>query len=358
MIHSVASVNSSELSPIESNWNSWFKTLLHKCTSHFGYAGQQVIQNKLLDLHPFKSEPSKYDLDTNILGEPIPGQFKYQRRITTHAQVLDPSLATPENQAELPLSDRGNSDLRKDKEIYDASLKAFLIDDTNLLQHLQSTISPESLTVSQTHPTYPSFSSLSLHQPRSLAYLTILRATHQQGNAIVKHSRLREYFDTTQADGQSHASYVETINLRASSFAADFATITVNEIQYISLDELHTLLYIKGLNKTIFQRPLEDLLAANPSGKFDSSTKIIATMQTWSTARAMSLPSDFPSAQGSAYAAVITPASLTHQNLSPRSDTPRKTRTNPKPCEYCLIADPAVFTESLQQRQVQNPASS
>ena len=97
MIHSVATVNSSELSPIDSNWNSWFNNLLHKCTSHFGYAGQQVIQNKLIDLHPFKSESSKYDLES-------------------------PSLATPESQAELPLSDRGNSDLRKDKEIYEASL--------------------------------------------------------------------------------------------------------------------------------------------------------------------------------------------------------------------------------------------
>lgn len=59
---------------------STFKLL---CYTTFGVAGQQALSDILIPLHFFSTEPTKADLNTDITGAPLHGEFTYSRRPLT-----------------------------------------------------------------------------------------------------------------------------------------------------------------------------------------------------------------------------------------------------------------------------------
>ena len=54
------------------NWSQWNQAFKLLCYTTFGVAGQQILSDRLIPLHPFTSEPSKADLELDATGTPLP----------------------------------------------------------------------------------------------------------------------------------------------------------------------------------------------------------------------------------------------------------------------------------------------
>ena len=146
----------------------------------FGVAGHEILSNRLILLHPFELEPTIGDLDVDLAGAPIAGQYTYQRRPTTDAEV---DLNT--NQLVLPLSTLGNTTFRDDRKISNDSKRRFSDQDTEYFDHLYTHISLASHTVVKTHANYQAYQLLPIGA-RSYAFDVTIRDIHSIGNAANK----------------------------------------------------------------------------------------------------------------------------------------------------------------------------
>ena len=118
------------------NWSQWNQAFKLLCYTTFGVAGQQVLSDRLIPLHPFASDPSKADLELDATGTPLPGEFVYSRRPLTPEEIEQP----PIDPSPLPLSTLGNTNLREDRKIYAASLHRFSDEDTLPMEWMSLTI--------------------------------------------------------------------------------------------------------------------------------------------------------------------------------------------------------------------------
>ena len=100
----------------QDNWSTWNQSLKLLCFTKFGFAGNQILSDRLIPLYPSVNEPTKNDLDP--ADTPIPGQYIYQRHTPNEGEPAG-------NQLLLPLSTQGNINYRDDKKIFnDAKLIA------------------------------------------------------------------------------------------------------------------------------------------------------------------------------------------------------------------------------------------
>ena len=112
---------------LQDNWTSFLQAFKLQCTTKFGAAGQQIITDRIIPLTPFPSPPTKFDLDKDAAGNPLPNQFVYpRRRLTAEGNAVENF-----HQSALPLSDRGSTELRADE----AANKFFDFDTSLLWMH-------------------------------------------------------------------------------------------------------------------------------------------------------------------------------------------------------------------------------
>jgi hypothetical protein len=192
------------------NWSQWNLSFKLLCYTTFGVAGQQVLSDRLIPLHPFATDPSKADLELDDTGTPIPGEFVYSRRPLTPQEIVLPPI-DPSFQ---PLSTLGNTNLRDDRKIYAASLRRFSDQDTSCLDHLYKHISFTSHTAVKTHHAYPTYQLLPIGT-RSYAFYCMVRDIHSIGNVATKLHRTRLYVNVSQSD-LPHETYMDLVTSTAS----------------------------------------------------------------------------------------------------------------------------------------------
>jgi hypothetical protein len=91
----------------------------------------------------------------------------------------------------------------------------------------------------------------------------------------------------------------------AETFKLDFESTA--HPGYISLAELTSFLYLAGVDKELFRRPIDQLLISTPSGRFPDPTALMAQLQAWKLSNALSFVRDTVSTQGSALIATKPP---------------------------------------------------
>ena len=102
---------------LQDNWTAFLQAFKLQCSTKFGVAGQQILSNKIIPLAPFAQPPTKFDLDKNVDGVPIPGQFLYPRRCLTREELATENFSA----LCIPLCDRGSTELRADLKLYKCS---------------------------------------------------------------------------------------------------------------------------------------------------------------------------------------------------------------------------------------------
>ena len=314
------------------NWSPWNQSFKLLCHTSFGVAGQQILSDGLIPLHPFPREPTRADIDTDAAGLPIPGQFTYPRRTLTAEEIVLPPI-DPDS---LPLSTQGNTNLRDDRKIYAASLQRFSDQDTACLEFLYKHISPTSHTAAKTHNAYAAYQLLPIGA-RSYTFYTIIRDIHSIGNAATKLHRTRLYVNVSQSD-LPHETYMDLVTSMTETFKLDFES-TIHP-GFVSIPELTSFLYLAGLNRTEFRRALDELLHNHPTGRFPDPTALMSQLQTWKIANSLSFTKDEVSNQGSALiASKLPPAAPRTRPPATKKDTSPKPHLHPTPCTWCLASD-------------------
>lgn len=337
---------------LQDNWTAFLQAFKLQCTTKFGAAGQQIITDKIIPLTPFALPPTKFDLEKNAAGIPLPNQFVYPRRQLTAAEVATENF----NPSPLPLSDRGSTELRADLKIYHDAANKFSDFDTALLDYIYSHISLASHTSIRAHANFAAYQLLPIGA-RSFEYYKMVRDNHSTGNASTKLHRTRQFLTATQ-DNMSHESYMEQITNQADTFRLDFES--AEHPGYVSISEFTSAIYLQGLS-THFRRPLDDLLHATPSGRFPNTSLLMTELQNWKIAHALSIPHDAISTQGSALIANTPPQ---HPKQTPTSDksnkkttsgSPKTPHLHPLPCSWCLAADKVQRFGHLASNCSKNP---
>lgn len=314
------------------NWSTWHQAFKLLCYTSFGVAGQQILSDKLIPLHPFAAEPSKADLETDSNGTPLPGEFVYCRRPLTPAEIELP----PIDPSSLPLSTLGNTNFRDDRKIYAASLRLFSDHDTACLDHLYKNISPTSHTAVKTHPAYPAYQLLPIGA-RSHAFYRMVRDIHAIGNAATKLHRTRLYVNISQAD-LPHETYMDLVTTMTETFRLDFESSI--HPGYVSIPELTSFLYLAGLNRTEFRRALDELLHNHPTGRFPDPAALMSQLQSWKIANSLSFTRDDVSTQGSALiASKPLPTAPRSRPQASKKDASPRPHLHPTPCTWCLASD-------------------
>jgi hypothetical protein len=315
------------------NWSSWHQALKQLCYTKFGVAGQQILTNATIPLHPFAREPTRNDLDTDPTGAPIQGQLTYSRRSLTTAEA---AIAPPIDQTPLPLSTQGNTNLRDDRKIFAETQRRSSDHDTECLDHLYRHMSVASHTSVKTHIDYPAYQLLPIGV-RSYPFFMMLRDIHSIGNAATKLYRTRLYVNVAQND-LSHEAYMDLVTSMTETFKLDFESTT--HPGYVSLPELTSFLYLAGLDHDLFRRPIDELLNNTPTGRFPDPTALMTKLQAWKLSNALSFARDTVSTQGSALIASKPPP------LTPRTkkegtkkDGTLRAHLHTTPCTWCLATD-------------------
>jgi hypothetical protein len=337
------------LDVVTDNWSSWYQALKQLCFTKFGEAGQQILSNTLIPLYPFAIEPTKDNLHVDPTGTPIPGAFIYSRRSLTLAEA---AIAPPIDQTPLPLSTQGNTNLRDDRKIFAESKRRSSDHDTECLDHLYRHMSVASHTSVKTHVDYPTYQLLPIGV-RSYPFFIMLRDIHSTGNAATKLHRTRLFVNVAQHD-LSHEAYMDLVISGAETFKLDFESTAYPG--YVSLAELTSFLYLAGVDKELFRRPIDQLLISTPSGRFPDPTALMAQLQAWKLSNALSFVRDTVSTQGSALIATKPPL------LTPRTkkDGAKKEGTlrphlHPTPCTWCLASDKVQRFGHLSANCSKNP---
>ena len=332
----------------QDNWSTWNQSLRLLCFTKFGVAGNQILSDRLIPLHPFVNEPTKDDLDLNPAGVPIAGQYTYQRRNPTEGEPAA-------NQLLLPLSTQGNTNYRDDKKIFNEAKRRFSDQDTECLDHLYRHTSLASHIAIKTHANYPAYQLLAIGA-RSYAFYVMIRAIHSIGNAATKLHRTRTYMNINQSD-LTHEAYIDLVNSMTETFKLDFES-TVHP-GFVSIPELTSFLYLAGLNRTEFRRALDELLHNHPTGRFPDPTALMSQLQAWKIANSLSFTRDDVSTQGSA---LLASQPTTNRNKSQATKTAGssipnapKPHLHPTPCTWCLAKDKVQRFGHLSAHCSKNP---
>jgi hypothetical protein len=288
------------LDVVTDNWSSWYQALKQLCFTEFCEDGQQILSNTLIPLYPFAIEPTKDNLHVDPIGTPIPGAFIYSCRSLT---LEEAAIAPPINQTPLHLSTQGSTNLRDDRKIFAESKRRSSDDDTECLDHLYRHMSVASHTSVKTHVDYPTYQLLPIGV-RSYPFFMMLRDIHSTGNAATKLHRTRLFINVTQHD-LSHEAYMDLVISGAETFKLDFESTAYPG--YVSLPELTSFLYLAGVDKELFRRPIDQLLISTPSDRFPDPTALMAQLQAWKLPNALSFVRDTISTQGSALIATKPP---------------------------------------------------
>lgn len=315
------------------NWSAWYQTLKQLCFTKFGIAGQQILTNAIIPIHPFAIEPTRDDLDTTPDGIPIPGRFTYSRRSLTTAEA---ATEPPINQTPLPLSTQGNTNLRDDRKIYAEAQRRSSDHDTECLDHLYRHISLASHTSVKTHVDYPAYQILPIGV-RSYPFFIMLRDIHSIGNAATKLHRTRLYVNVAQNE-LSHEAYMDLVTSMTKTFKLDFESAA--HPGYVSLAELTSFLYLVGLDMEVFRRPIDQLLVTTPTGRFPDPTALMTQLQAWKLSNALSFARETVSTQGSALiASKSSPQTTRTKKDSTKKEGTLRAHLYPTPCTWCLASD-------------------
>ena len=315
----------------QDNWSTWNQSLKLLCFTKFGVAGNQILTDRLIPLHPFANEPTKNDLDLDPAGTPIPGEYIYQRRTPPEGEPAGNTL-------HLQLSTQGNTNYRDDKKIFNDAQRRFSDQDTDCLDHLYRHISLASHIAIKTHANYPAYQLLAIGA-RSYAFYIMIRDIHSIGNAATKLHRTRNYMNITQSD-LPHEAYIDLVNSMTETFKLDFESIV--HPGFVSIPELISFLYLVGLNHIEFRRALDELLHNHPTGRFPDPTALMSQLQAWKIANSLSFTRDDVSTQGSA---LLASQPITTRTKSPAAKTAGnilnapKPHLHPTPCTWCLAKD-------------------
>jgi hypothetical protein len=325
------------------NWTQFNKAFTLSCYTKFGVAGQQILSNREIPLTPFAVAPTKQDVDATLAGVLIPGQFTYARRATTAAETALPGF----DLATISLTESANREYRDDLKLYTAAARIFAQEDTDCLDHLHRHISLPSHTSIKTHTLYSAYQLLPIGK-RSFTFYTMARDIHSIGNATTKLHRTRQYVNISQAD-LTHEQYMEQACSMAETFNIDFESST--HPGYILLKEFHSFIYLAGLDRTQFRRAIDETLQTNPTGRFPDHIALMAQIQTWKVANALSFTREAISTQGSALIAAKT----SPPTKSPKKDTTPRSHLHPSPCTWCLSTDKVSRYGHLSSHCSKNP---
>ena len=329
------------------NWANFSQAFKQQCFAKFGVAGQQILSNHTIPIHPFPTAPTKNSLDTDENGLPIPDQFTYPRRVITAAESALPGF----NLTNISLSESGTREYREDLKVFTAAARRSSDEDTECLLYLYTHISPTSHTAIKTHASYAQYELLAIGS-RSFPFYTMARDIHSIGNATTKLHRTRLLANITQNES-SHEEFIDKVTTMAATFTLDFQS----ELHpgFVSIAELISFFYLSGLNKSQFQRAIDDTLQSTPNGRFPDTAALMAKMQSWKIAQALSFPAEAISTQGSALVAPAIPTSP-RTNKSTKLDTTSRTpHLHPTPCTWCLATDKVSRYGHLSTNCSKNP---
>lgn len=290
MEHSAATTTDVVLSVAADNFQAFRSNLYDECIIRGGDAGKQILQDQPIDLYPFKCRPTKNDLDVDSNGKPIKNQYTYDHVSPLKAEKAEKG-AVVISPSDLPLTIDGKNDLRKDSALYEQSLAARVKSDNIIHQFLYAHISPASLSSVKVHADYQDY----LRQSegfKSYDLFLMIRDIHEVGNATTKLHRLKSFVALEQ-QSLTHEEYLSCFNALKTSVAADFGSQDPAHKDYFHMDTLFCVLYLAGLDKPQFQPVLDQLLFANPSGRFENLLELQAQVQIWKTSRQISIPDPF-----------------------------------------------------------------
>ena len=329
------------------NWSSFDQYFKLQCFTRFGVAGQQILTNRTMPLKPFAIIPTKLDLDVDAAGIAVADQFTYARRPFTAVEAALPGFSL----ASLSLTESSNREFRDDLKIFAAAAQKFAEEDTQCLDYLYKHMSTTSHSSMKTHQQYSTYHCLPIGS-RSLVFYNMAKDIHSVGNATTKLHRTRLYMNINQGTS-THEEYMEKSAQMADTFAIDFASSLHPE--YVRLSEIHSFLYLAGLNRTQFRRAIDEVLQSTPSGRFPNTSALKAQLQSWKVANSLSFTNDDISTQGSALvAAKASPPSKTHQTPKKESTT-RPSHLHPTPCSWCLSVDKVSRYGHLSSNCSKNP---
>ena len=327
------------------NWTIFNKAFILSCYTKFGVAGQQILSNTEIPLIPFAIAPTKQDLDTTLDGTPIPGQFTYARRATTAAEAALAGF----DLATISLTEAANREYRDDLKIYTAAARLSAVEDTECLDHLHRHISLPSHTSIRTHILYPTYQLLPIGK-RSFTFYKMAKDIHSIGNATTKLHRTRQYVNMSQTSDLTHEQYMEQACSMAETFNLDFESPTYPG--HVRLNEFHAFIYLQGLDPIQFRRAIDDTLQTNPDGRFPDHIALMAKIQTWKVANALSFTKETISTQGSALIAAKLPPPNKSQKKDPST---LRSHLHPSPCTWCLSADKVSRYGHLSSHCSKNP---
>ena len=121
------------------------------------------------------------------------------------------------------------------------------------------------------------------------------RDIHSIGNATTKLHRTRQHVNLSQTE-LTHEQYMEQLCSMAETFIIDFESATYPG--YVRLNEFHSFMYLAGLDRSQFCRSIDETLQTNPTGRFPDHIALMAKIQTWKVANALSFTIDNISTQG------------------------------------------------------------
>ena len=320
------------LSVAANNWGTVNKDLQAECLYEFGKSGLQIRTQEEVPLAPFANEPSILDKQLSVhSGEPIPGRYIYQRREMTDKELAYFDRLSEEEQPiftdDLPLSDRGSRDFRDDSSTYTAALKERTASDAAALKRLNTITSADSKTVMLSHPDYEQYLAAPDHK-RSLPYYLMLLAIHRTGDASIKYKRTMTLITASQGDDQLE-SWCAFLDNAFDQFIVDFEDL--EHKGYMRLSEFKSFLFLRGCNRTQFQRLYDEQLRATPTGRFPDTKILMGQFLQFNTNNKMSFAAEPASTQLSAFIAPRLPPT---QAAATRP--PRKFET---PCIHCLRDD-------------------
>ena len=326
------------LSVAANNWGTVNKDLLAECLYEFGKSGLQIRTQTAIPLAPFAAEPSILDMQRSIhSGEPIPGRYVYHRRDMTDRELVYFDGLSELNQIaftdDLPLSDRGSKDFRDDTKTYSRALSERTTSDAAALKRLNNITSSDSKTVMLSHPDYTAYLNAPDHM-RSLPYYLMLLAIHRTGDASIKYKRTMSLMTALQGDDQLE-SWVAFLDNAFDQFEVDFAD--PDNPGFMRLSEFKSFLFLRGCNRTQFQRLYDEQLRSNPSGRFPDTKALMAQFLQFNTNNKMSFAADPVSSQLTAFIAPHLPSATSRpQPSSATVATSRPPRKSQVACIHCL----------------------
>ena len=113
----------------------------------------------------------------------------------------------------------------------------------------------------KTHQQYPTYQSLPI-DGRSLVFYNMAKDIHSVGNATTKLHRTHELYMNINQGTSTHEEYMERSAQMADTFAIDFASTLHPD--YVRLSEIHSFLYLAGLNRTQSRRAIDEVLQNTP----------------------------------------------------------------------------------------------